>query len=292
MNLFTFAKASSAHEEHPERNEDCTSIDPQTGLAIVCDGVGSAYGAGQAARLAARTIKKRWQQLYAEHIQSGTQEREPPLDEFVYELLEEANLAVLALRQRLTKKLGERKVAYAQTTLVLALIYPHQDRYLLTYAHVGDSRAYLLRQQTSLERLTIDDGYYLLLLNRDQISAEDATRIDQATSVEQLTEKEFEHFSRRNGITQALGDPQITIHIGQTEMSPGDRLLLCTDGIHDNLTDSEIAEILQKGARTTVAKALVKKAQVYAQRDVVPYIRAKKDDMSAVVVTCHRGVPE
>jgi protein phosphatase len=40
-------------------------------------------------------------------------------------------------------------------------------------------------------------------------------------------------------------------------LCPGDRILLCTDGIHDNLTDVEIEEVLRARPRTTVAKALM-----------------------------------
>ncbi len=75
------------------------------------------------------------------------------------------------------------------------------------------------------------------------------------------------------------------MHVGQFVLSPDDRILLCTDGIHDNLTDDEIEEVLRTRTRTTVAKALVQQSITRSLQDEA--IRAKKDDMSAIVVTCH-----
>src|SRR5205823_9102317 len=48
-----------------------------------------------------------------------------------------------------------------------------------------------------------------------------------------------------------------TIHTNQVAIYPGDRILLCTDGIHDNLIDEEIEHILRTGARTTAARLLI-----------------------------------
>jgi protein phosphatase len=144
-----------------------------------------------------------------------------------------------------------------------------------------------LRKGAPLRLLTVDDGYFLLKMKKGELNEADAQRIDQASSADQLSSEEREHFEKRNGITQSLGDEQIEPHVNQLPLCPDDRILLCTDGIHDNLTSAEIAEILTKHARTTAAKALVQHAAARSQQDKEVYIRAKKDDMSAIVVTCH-----
>lgn len=77
------------------------------------------------------------------------------------------------------------------------------------------------------------------------------------------------------------------MHVGQTTLNAGDRVLLCTDGIHDNLTDAEIEVILRKSARTTAAKVLLRETIERSQQDTKVCLRAKKDDMSAIVITCH-----
>ncbi len=73
------------------------------------------------------------------------------------------------------------------------------------------------------------------------------------------------------------------MHVGEVELRPGDRLLVCSDGIHDNLTEAEIAQILRKPGRND-GEALVKCARKRAQRGLQATMRSKPDDMSAVVV--------
>jgi PPM family protein phosphatase len=289
----TFAKALVAHPDHYAQNEDFAITDALTGLAVLCDGVGSVMGAAQASRAAARAVKRHWRQMLAEPALSTLEPIDAPkLAALAYQLVMEANQAVIALDARLLRNIEEadRPRHLAQTTIVLTLLYPQANGYLLACAHVGDSRIYLLRQNATLQRLTIDDGYFLYLMQRNEIDEQDAARIDQASSADQLTETEREHFGKRNGITQALGDRTVEIHVGQTEISPGDRMLLCSDGIHDNLTDEEIEKLLRQGARTTVARALVQEAQIRSREDAEVQIRAKKDDMSAVVITCQQPI--
>jgi protein phosphatase len=75
------------------------------------------------------------------------------------------------------------------------------------------------------------------------------------------------------------------IHIDQTLVSIGDRILLCTDGIHDNLTDLEIEAILRKAPRNAAARLLVESALLRSREERQTNIRAKPDDMTAIVLT-------
>jgi protein phosphatase len=172
------------------------------------------------------------------------------------------------------------------TTMALAAFCRRRDSYdyAMVYAHVGDSRIYLLRANEELQRLTSDDGYFSLLLESGMLNESEAIRIDQAMRDDELDERERGYFDKRNGITQALGSSRLNIHFAQTDIRPGDRILLCTDGIHDNLRDVEIADLLKHGARTTAARLLVESAIKRSHEDGM--IRAKADDMSAIVVTC------
>ncbi len=290
LNSFTFATATHPHPEHPENNEDFLLVDRRNGLAVICDGVGSAFGAGLAAQMAARTIRNYWRRIFPLYARSEGDEETVAsgLDGMLQVLLDVANDEVLQLGEELSEeRLTDGQVSYARTTIALALLYRQQNRCTLAYAHIGDSRVYLLRKDKSLQRLTFDDGYFSLLLQREEINEEDALRIDQASRAEQLTEQEREYFDRRNGITQALGQKQLQPHIGQVELEPGDRVLLCTDGIHDNLTDAEIEHLLRDGARTTIARKLVQYAVERSEQDEEVVLRAKKDDISAIVITYH-----
>ncbi|MEO7021960.1 MAG: PP2C family serine/threonine-protein phosphatase [Ktedonobacteraceae bacterium] len=293
-NALTFVKVTSAHQEHPERNEDYGLIDRDSRLAIICDGVGCVSGADLAARTAARTVKASWRRILARLAEYPSQVDEHnqylDLDAILPQLLSEANQAVLAEGERLAKRSNgtDDKKIYAQTTIALVLLLQQSDGYLMGYAHIGDSRIYLLRKKNTLQRLTADDGYFEWKINKGEMNAQDAWRIEQTSSAEQLSEQDRAHFDKRNGISQSLGGKDIiTCHVGQTELCPGDRVLLCTDGIHDNLTDAEIEEVLRKGARTTVAQKLLNQAAERSQQDETMCLRAKKDDMSAIVITCH-----
>lgn len=197
------------------------------------------------------------------------------------QLIEDANKYVNVEGTRQVVESGSQGTP--ETTVALLVFCQQQHGTSIIYAHVGDSRIYLLRPHEPLHRLTDDDGFLSIILATQTITPEDAQRIDQTVSADQLSEDERGYFEKRNGITQALGEERpLDIHIDQHDLLPGDKLLLCTDGIHDNLTDVEIEHVMSHSGRTTVAKRLVEKATWRSQE---PHLRAKKDDMSAVVVS-------
>ena len=288
---FTFARYTVASERHGERNEDHILVDQSRGLAGVFDGVGGSISGEVASRMAAYVIRRGWKQVLLRtqgHL-SGILEGADPLDlcATLQHLLVEANEQICTKGwKRATRGGVQIETGGPATTAVVATLCQQDGGgYIMTYAHVGDSRIYLLRGDDPLAPLTRDDGYLSTLLRDHLIVEEDILRIDQTTEPEQLSEIELSYFEKRNGITQALGDSQTpTIHCDQIALEPADRILLCSDGIHDNLTNREMEAILRKGARTTVARDLVQQAIERSQQDT---LRAKADDMSAVVITCH-----
>lgn len=291
---FTFACHTIAHEGHPERNEDALLIDRRRGLAGVFDGVGGSSAGAVASQLGARIMRQIWRRMLsqiANHSDLLLLNDEFTIQSLLQQLFEQAQAAISDEGERRAKEADQVNYSYPSTTTVVAALCKQADEkgYVLGYAHVGDSRAYLLRPGAPLQRLTVDDGYFLLKVEDDTISEEDALRIDQATDADQLSEAEREIFEKRNGITQSLGHftakkTSITIHTAQTTILPGDRILLCSDGIHDNLTDAEIEVILRHGARTTVARHLVQRALNRSREEC---LRAKQDDISAIVTTCN-----
>lgn len=94
-------------------------------------------------------------------------------------------------------------------------------------AHVGDSRAYLLRDG-ELERLTQDHTVVGRLVQQGRISEEDA-----------------EHHPQRSYLERALGvDADVDIDINVLDTRPGDRLMLCSDGLYTMISEDEIAQVL------------------------------------------------
>ena len=113
----------------------------------------------------------------------------------------------------------------------------------LCVAHVGDSRAYLFRSG-KLQRLTKDHSLVQSLIDSGQITAE-----------------EGETHPHRNVITRVLGYsedmlPEICI----SDVKPGDRFLLCTDGLTVTVRDGELEKILQENAPESLADLLVARA--------------------------------
>lgn len=131
----------------------------------------------------------------------------------------EANRAVFE------RSMLDRAVSGMGTTLTAAELGDERARLV----HVGDSRAYLLRAG-ELTRLT-----------------EDHTLVQQMVRAGELTPAQAERHPHRNILTRVIGvEPDVRVDEMQVELRPGDRLLLCSDGLTTMLPERRIAEILRK----------------------------------------------
>lgn len=289
LSHFSFAYRTIACERHPTRNEDSILVDEHTGLIAVFDGVGGSAAGEVASQAAQFAALQQWRRIMHQ-FQKGRKFLTYPeasaqlnLNILLEQLIYDADDQV---RTEGARRAGTDDLA---TTVALAAISrePETGHYTLVYAHVGDSRIYLLHGNEPMQRLTKDDGLLAKLVENRIIDEENALRIDQAKTASQLSDTELSYFRLRGGITQALGGPlPPTIHINQISIQPGDRVLLCTDGIHDNLTDDEIERILRSAPRSVCARELVQHSLNRSHESRSETIRAKPDDMSAIVVTC------
>lgn len=167
------------------------------------------------------------------------------------------------------------------TTAALCALSAHQGQVYATVAHTGDSRVYLLRAGQPLRRLTKDNGYFSFAVRHQKLTEEEALRIEQAEQADDLSPEQQAHFARRNKITCAVGWSDFPhIQTSSLVLLPRDRVLLCTDGVHDNLTDREIEKILLVATDEPGAQSLVNAA---LERSQQTHFRAKRDDMSAIV---------
>jgi len=275
-------------ERHPERNEDSFLIEHHSGLIAVFDGVGGSVAGHIASQAARRATLSGWKgalgQIYKQRNVRRFLKDCDQVDfcTLLQHLVEHADdiIRTDGVREAGTDDL-------ATTVAIAALCHrPGKNEFNMVYAHVGDSRVYLLKKDAPLQRLTIDDGLLVKLIENEIVNEEDARRIDQAMRAEDLSEAEISYFRMRGGITQALGGPlPPEIHIDEIPIDIGDRILLCTDGIHDNLTDLEIEEILRKAPRNAAARLLVEYALLRSREERQITIRAKPDDMTAIVLT-------
>jgi len=186
-------------------------------LLLVCDGMGGAAAGDLAARIAAAAIK---QQL----IGAGPAVAQHP-DDSLKSAVTGANGAVLAEAKAHPEARG------MGTTCTAAIVLP--DR--LFVAQVGDSRAYLLR-----------DGR-LQPLTRDQ------TMADELLESGVLRPEQLATFPYRHVLTQAVGTRSTIEPItSEARLRRGDRILLCSDGLHGPVPAADIARILASSADINV----------------------------------------
>jgi len=123
---------------------------------------------------------------------------------------------------------------------------------VLLLAHTGDSRAYLLRDG-AMSRETRDDSFVQLLIDSGIVGPADAA-----------------FHPHRNVITASLrGGEDDRIALTELPARPGDRWLLCSDGVTDYLPDQELIDVLAAGGPQTAADAIVRLALTAGSRDNV-----------------------
>ena len=201
------------------RNEDAYVVSPP--LFAVADGMGGAQAGELASRIA---------------VEAMGEETAAPGEERVRMLIREANRRVFARSSR------DASASGMGTTMTAALV---GDDGQVTIGHVGDSRAYLLREGR-LEQLTQDHSLVAELVRTGKLSAEEAERHPQ-----------------RSVITRALGtDPEVDVDTFTVEARAGDLFLLCSDGLTSMLDDEEILRTVEDagGDLEGAAQGLVRKA--------------------------------
>ena len=227
----------SAGSARPTRTATCWPGD----TFAVADGMGGA----QAGEVASRT---------AANVVEGGGEGEGTPEERMTRLVREANRLIFDKAQKDESRRG------MGTTLTAALVEGDG----VTVAHVGDSRAYRLRDG-ELEQLTHDHSLVAELERSGQLSPEAA-----------------EHHPQRSIITRALGpeaDVEVDAHTHRAR--DGDVFLLCSDGLTGMVSDAEMAGILRaEDTLEDAAQALVRAANQGGGRDNITVVlfRVAEDD--------------
>ncbi|MFN8587413.1 MAG: Stp1/IreP family PP2C-type Ser/Thr phosphatase [Candidatus Eisenbacteria bacterium] len=130
----------------------------------------------------------------------------------------------------------------------------------LWIGHVGDSRAYLVRQGET-HRLTSDHSLVAELVERGH-----------------LTEQEAKHDPRRNVVTRSVGAlAEVQVDAGAVEepLLPGDRIVICSDGLHGQVSDSEIAMLVGESEPDEACRGLIDLANERGGPDNITAIVAR-----------------
>ena len=191
---------------------------------LVCDGMGGERGGGIASALAADTVAAR---IVRDIVPAMTETS-------VRNVLESAGAAANAAVY--SRAQSDASLTGMGTTLS-AVVVTDSTAHIL---HVGDSRVYLLREG-KLHRLTTDHTVVQMLLERGD-----------------LTEKDAEHHPQRHYITRAVGvERDLKPDVFTIDLQAGDVLLVCSDGLYNELSPDTLASLLGVCVAEKSAQALI-----------------------------------
>jgi protein phosphatase len=235
-----------------EHNEDAIGSIGEIGLMVLADGMGG-YNAGEVASgIAVQTVTE----LAAEGAtreerhdidpHSGMMRQSIVLRDAIYR----SNKIIYQTAQSQTNCEG------MGTTIVACMFYDNK----ISIAHVGDSRAYRLRDE-QLQQITLDHSLLQELVDRGFYSAEEAQRS-----------------TNRNYVTRALGvEPTVEVEVHEHDVLPGDIYLLCSDGLCDMVEDDDIHLTIStfSDSLDAVGQQLVDLANDHGGRDNVSIMLAQ-----------------
>ncbi|MDA7535752.1 protein phosphatase 2C domain-containing protein [Akkermansiaceae bacterium] len=223
-------------------------LDPEHLVLAVSDGMGGRHAGEFASRLIKNYVRREAKRLYKGLTSGGD------TDSLLGDLLKNAHQGLIKMMD------NDEHIKGMGATLSLAWVTPHT----LRWAHVGDSRLYLL-QNEKVTQLTKDDCIAWHQYHTGKI-----------------TEYAYRQHPRRSVLTEVLGGSGRSIcpQTGSSPLAEGARLMLCSDGVVDGLSDRVIAdELAESGTAAEIAKALMTRARANAQRDDTTLIVA---DLSRV----------
>ena len=190
-------------------------------LILVADGMGGANAGEVASRLAAEVVLR----VFREHAADAPEVA--------------LRMAVEAANSTIHEQAGSQADQRGMGTTCTAIAVHGRDVWL---GHVGDSRAYLVRNGVTT-RLTRDHSLVAELVERGH-----------------LTEEEAKHDPRRNVVTRSVGATDDVVvdaeHMAEP-LRPGDSLVLCSDGLHGQVTDEEIGRVTGESTPEEACERLI-----------------------------------
>jgi len=219
-----------------EHNEDSFLVNEDLGLYVVCDGMGGHAGGETASRLAVQTVEK---ELISARLRpddpfaAKAPLSESPLAGALREAVESACAAVYRTSR------ANPELAGMGTTCISLLV--HGEHAFI--GHVGDSRAYLVR-----------DGQIWQL-------SEDHSLVNEQMRAGLLTEEEAKQSRLKNIITRSVGfEEDVLVDLVGVETRAGDRFLLCSDGLSNLVDRDEIRDALAQPELAQVPEMLIELA--------------------------------
>ena len=223
-----------------ENNQDNMLIDDNRRLYAVADGMGGHAAGEVASQLAISTL--------AATMDDQENSGEPE------EVREQLAKAFREGNRRICESVVTRNEWRGMGTTIVAMVALEDNAVI---GHVGDSRAYLLREGR-LQRLTSDHSW-----------------VNEQVKLGLLTDDEAHRHPMRNIVTRALGNrTDLQVEITDSDVQPGDLFVLCSDGLNSMLNDDQIHATLTEHASDPEAacRALVEQANERGGEDNITVI--------------------
>jgi len=228
-------------------NEDSMLFDDELGLYIVCDGVGGNAKGEVASAESVELVQswvKRWRKTLNAHAADPSPENAALVRRLLENAVQSACYMVFGMGQIDPRQKG-------MSTTLSSLLVSAQTAFI---AQVGDSRVYLSR-----------DGKTAQL-------TEDHTLVNFRLKLGLITAEEAANSPGKNVITRAVGHQDyVEVDTIDVEIKPGDRFLLCTDGLHGYLMEGEVDGLLI-GDREAVSNRLIELANERGGRDNITVV--------------------
>ena len=203
-------------------NEDNFRLSPEMGLFVLSDGMGGLEAGEVASRLAVETVLQHCELAEADSTLAVFGKHIEGVSDTCNRLASAVRLANAEIYAHAKNRGG--KAAMGATIVAMRFV---EDRVCI--AHVGDSRAYLLR-----------DGQF------DQLTEDHSFVADQVRRG-MLTEEEASRSKMHNVLTRALGiDPQVEVDVTEELLQDGDTYVVCSDGLFRELSAAQISGVLQE----------------------------------------------
>jgi serine/threonine protein phosphatase PrpC len=202
-------------------NEDCYATRSDIGLFVVADGMGGHVAGEVASRVAVEAIE-----AFVQETAGADKNRTWPFP-FDATVSLEANRLKAAFRlanRRIASAIADSQELRGMATTASGMLFGARD---VSVAHVGDSRVYVLRAGV-LDQITHDHSW-----------------VEEQVRAGTLTPTAARQHPWRNVVTRALsGGDDLEVDVTEITPSPGDRYLLCTDGLFGVVADARIVELL------------------------------------------------
>jgi serine/threonine protein phosphatase PrpC len=231
-----------------DQNEDALLLDPDLRLYVVADGMGGHAGGGTASRLAVETMQRVVREARDADPDTFTAAgdiRDSPLPDVLRRAVERASEVVFGTAQ------ADPALAGMGTTATAVLC----DARRAFVAHVGDSRAYLVRAGR-IHQLSDDHSLVNEQLKAGAISADEAR-----------------HSRFKNIITRSVGfEREVQVDLVALELAAADVLVVCCDGLTNLVDDAEILRTVQESPLAGAPARLVALANARGGDDNITVI--------------------